>query len=46
MWNHRIYKYVKGLDGSPIEHISFKNFLWGIRNLCRSEDKELDSYIF
>jgi len=46
MWGHRIYKFVKDFDKSGLEFINFQNFLSGLRNLCRSDDSELDYFIF
>jgi serine/threonine protein kinase len=46
MWGHRIYRFVKDIGGADQEYITFQHFLCGLRCLCRSEDSELDSYIF
>lgn len=36
MWTHRIFEFMRGLDGSKEEDISFKNFLESLRLFCRS----------
>ena len=46
MWGHRIYKFIKDFNSSNFEYINFENFLCGLRNLCRSDEVELDFYIF
>ena len=46
MWGHRIYKFLRDYNGLNLEQIHIKAFLTGLRNLCRSEDLELDYFIF
>ena len=46
MWGHRIYKFLREYNGQILEVINFQAFLSGLRNLCRSEELELDFFIF
>ena len=46
MWGIRIYKFVKTVNQSEEDSISFADFIKALRCLCRSEDQELDMYIF
>ena len=46
MWGHRIFKFIKDFNGSNLDFIQFTDFLVGLKNLCRSDELELDFYIF
>ena len=47
LWGHRIYKFIKNIQGeAEKDYIDFAEFLIGLRCLCRTENSELDQYIF
>ena len=46
LWGHRIYKFTKKINKSEDDFINFQDLICAVRCLCRSDDDELDHYLF